>query len=192
MNPLTKAALLFFGAMAVSAVCAEASDAGGEPQQEGHLSASVLLGFKFHPPARTIEDVTEATQPTSPVFSDGVSPGTFVLPPYFLNEARVKLTNKEILTDKGRLEIAEKRYISPLYRTTFGPLAQLATYYCDWLSILGGWHPNEAEAMALYRQQERRLMLDEMDSLIRLETALDPKATKQFQRIRFGADVTSR
>jgi hypothetical protein len=53
------------------------------------------------------------------------------------------------LTDGAKLEIAEKRYISPLYRVTFGPLSQVAAYYFNFLSVLHGWHPNEAEALRL-------------------------------------------
>jgi len=195
MRPLTKLALLIFSAMAVAAVAAETSEtnqAKSETLSESHLSASVRLGVKFNPAAKETKTTLDAAQPISPAFSDAVSPGTVVLPTYLVDEARVKLTEKETLTDKGRLELAMKQQLTPLYRKTFGPLAQLATYYFNWPSILGGWHPNEAEAMTLYRQEERLLMLDEMDSLVRLETVIDPKATKQFQRIRFGAEGTSR
>ena len=121
-----------------------------------------------------------------------VIPGTVILSPYLVTAPRVKLTEKETLTNKGRLALAQKQHITPLYRATFGPLSQLATYYFNWPSILGGWHPNEAEAMTLYRQEERLKMLDEMDSLIRLETLHNPKEAKQFKRIRFGADLLSR
>ena len=39
----------------------------------------------------------------------------------------MRLNEKNTLSDKGRLEYAEKQYLSPLYRKTFGPLSQLAT-----------------------------------------------------------------
>jgi hypothetical protein len=105
---------------------------------------------------------------------------------------RVKLSETDVLTDSGKLELAEKRYISPLYRVTFGPLSQLAGYYFNFLSIFQGWHPNEAEAVTLYRQDERLKMLSELDSLIRLETIGDAKEGKELQRIRFEASELSR
>ena len=106
---------------------------------------------------------------------------------------RVKLTATDVLTDGAKLEIAEKRYISPLYRVTFGPLSQIAAYYFNFLSVLHGWHPNEAEALTLYRQDERLKMLGELDSLAELETiGGDSKDAKDFQRIRFEAAASSR
>jgi len=106
--------------------------------------------------------------------------------------ARVKLSETDVLTDSGKLEIAEKRYISPLYRATFGPLSQVAGYYFNFLSILHGWHPNEVEAMTLYRQDERLKMLGELGSLIRLETIGDARDAKELQRIQFEASESSR
>jgi len=156
------------------------------------MSPAARLGVSFSPPAKEGESTSAAPQP-APVVSPGpVTQGTVILEPYLVTTPRVKLTEKEILTNKGRLALAEKEQITPLYRLTFGPLSQLAAYYFDWTSILGGWHPNSREAMTLYRQDERLKMLDEMDSLIRLETISDPKVTKQFKRIRFGADLLSR
>ncbi len=75
---------------------------------------------------------------------------------------------------------------------TFGPLSQIAAYYFNFLSILNGWHPNEAEALTLYRQDERLKMLGEMDSLIRLETIGGGKDAKELQRLRFEAAAVSR
>ena len=106
---------------------------------------------------------------------------------------RVKLTAADVLPDGAKLEIAEKRYISPLYRVTFGPLSQVAAYYFNFLSVLHGWHPNEAEALTLYRQDERLKMLGALDSLAELETiGGDSKDAKDFQRIRFEAAAASR
>jgi hypothetical protein len=58
---------------------------------------------------------------------------------------------------------------------------------------LNGWHPNEAEAKTLYRQDERLKMLGELDSLARLEKiGGDAKDAKELQRIRFEASALSR
>ena len=105
---------------------------------------------------------------------------------------RVRLTETDLLTDEGKLKIAEKRYISPLYRVTFGPLSQIGGYYCNFLTILQGWHPNEAEARTLYLQDERLKMLGKMDDLIRLEELGDAKDAKEFRRLRYKAAVSTR
>jgi len=112
--------------------------------------------------------------------------------PLIVRGDRVKLAETDVLTDRAKLKIAEKRYISPLYRVTFGPLSQVAGYYFNFLTIFQGWHPNEAEAMTLYRQDERLKMLSELDSLSRLEAIGDAKEAKEFQRIRFNAAASSR
>lgn len=153
------------------------------------LSPAARLGVSF---SSTPKGGSAATPPTPVLSPAPVAPGTVVLSPYLVTTPRIKLTEKELLTDKGRLALAQKQHITPLYRATFGPLSQLATYYFNWPSILGGWHPNETEAMTLYRQEERLKMLDEMDSLIRLETISDPKQAKQFKHIRLKADLQSR
>jgi hypothetical protein len=88
--------------------------------------------------------------------------------------------------------MAEAKYLSPLYRVTFGPLSQIAAYYFNFLTILHGWHPNEAEAVTLYRQDERLKMLEKLDSLVRLEKIADPKEAKELQRIRYEAAAASR
>lgn len=109
--------------------------------------------------------------------TDPISPGTVLLTPFHVEEPRVKLTEKNLLT---------------LYRVTFGPLSQIATYYFDWMSILGGWHPNELEARELYRDEERLNMLSYLDNLVRIETTLNPKDVKQLKDVQFGAEVLSR
>ncbi len=100
---------------------------------------------------------------------------------------RVKFKEHDILTGKGRLALAEKQQLTPLYRVTFGPLSQLAAYYFDWTSILGGWHPNQVEAMVLYRQEEDLRRQREMDDLIRLETldeTIDGKKTPRLKELK--------
>ena len=197
MTILSKCTIVFCGAMTVSAMGAAptASDEtpANTPSSYSALSPTARLGIAFSPPAKASESAAVAVPHIFPMgSSDPIAPDTVLLNPFYITGPRVKLTEKQTLTNKGRLALAEKQHITPLYRATFGPLSQLAAYYFDWTSILGGWHPNSREAMALYRQDERLKMLDEMDSLIRLETIHDSKETKQFRRIRFGADLLSR
>jgi hypothetical protein len=196
MNTPVKNIILFCLALAGSArgnpPSSPSDPPAGGPSNYAALSPAARLGLKFSPPAKEEESSVVVPRSPSAVFPDPVAPGTVLLPTFVITERRVKLTEKSVLSDKGRLEIAEKQCLTPLYRVTFGPLAQIATYYFDFLSILGGWHPNELEARELYREEERLRMLSEMDSLIRLETIDRPKGTKEFKRIQFGAQTLSR
>ena len=146
--------------------------------------------------AKQISSVLPAWSPPPPnpvVRLPPPDPEVVQMEPVIVWGDRVKLTATDVLTDGAKLEIAEKRYISPLYRVTFGPLSQVAAYYFNFLSVLHGWHPNEAEALTLYRQDERLKMLGALDSLAELETiGGDSKDAKDFQRIRFEAAASSR
>lgn len=120
-------------------------------------------------------------------------PGVVAMKPFIVRENRIKLTETDVLSDSEKVELAKSRQLSPLYRVTFGPLSQIAGYYFNFLSILGGWHPNDADAMALERQDQRLKMLDELDSLARIEAlGGDAKDAKEFQRIRYEASAASR
>jgi hypothetical protein len=119
-------------------------------------------------------------------------PELVAMKPFFVRSTPVKLSETDVLTDSGKLELAEKRYISPLYRVTFGPLSQVAAYYFNFLTILNGWHPNEAEAITLYREDERLQMLGDMDSLIRIEKIAAPEDAKEFQELKYEAAASSR
>ncbi len=151
------------------------------------LSAADRLGIKFKPAA---PDAPAEPPPPAhdPMLLDSVQPGTVVLAPFHVRERR-RLNEKNTLTDKGRVEYAEKHYLSPLYQKTFGPLAQLATYYFNFLSILGGWHPNEAEAMTLYNQDEQLERLKEMNDLVRLETIGKEWDAKKVEDVKAGIQL---
>ena len=115
--------------------------------------------------------------------SDGEFVGT-LLPTVRIEAARVHLTKDEILSEAGRMDYAQKTHLTDTYRAVFGPLAQLATYYYNWPSILMGWHPNEAEAMLLYEQEQRTRRVNEMDRLIYLQVVdrqKEPKELKAMQ-----------
>ncbi|MGA2693945.1 MAG: hypothetical protein ABSF76_16400 [Opitutaceae bacterium] len=154
----------------------------GEPARNGSQSAAERLGFSYTP----LKNASEASVP----FKSSLD--AILMPKFMVNESRESLTEKNVLTYEGTLKIAKDRYISPLYRVTFGPLAQIAAYINDPLSILKGWHPSDSEAMALYRQDERLERLSELDSLIGLELVDSAKDTKEFQKLRSDASISSR
>jgi len=79
-----------------------------------------------------------------------------------------QLIERDLLTPKGRLDLAKKRFLTPAYQKTLGPLSQVAAYYFNFLTILGGWHPNDGEAMALYEDDAQKRRNTEMTELISL------------------------
>ena len=188
-----------FGADGTTLDPLELAPASPKGSQAGKLSSNAAssvverLGIKFSSPVKTEGKALVAAQSPEPIFTD-----TFVLPTFTITDTRLGPTEDNVLTEKARLEIAEKRYITPLYRVTFGPLAQLATYYYSPLSIFMGWHPNEAEAMNRYREDQHVEMLEEMDSLTRLGMVKDAKdvkdaiETKELQRMRYEFIIAPR
>ena len=152
-----------------------------DPSDYAHLGAAARLGISFTPAPAKPELAAAAP-----------APGTIALPRYIVREYREPLTEDIILSPKAALALAKDKYLSPLYRVTFGPLAQVATYYTNFLSLLDGWHPNDAEALVLYRQDRRLEQLTELNDLIDLEMIDNPQAGKQLQGVRFDISTGSR
>ena len=150
------------------------------PSTPSVSSGAGRLAIKYSPPNKEGPNAFIAPQ-----LLDSLIPETVVLPKFVIMGPREKLTEKDVLTDKARLATAEKRYLTPLYRAAFGPLSQLAAYYFDWTTLLNGWHPNEYEAMALYRQDELLKRRVEMDRLLKLEATENAKETKLPSRLQF-------
>lgn len=179
-------ALLAFALIADSSLSAPPPDpsitlSGAQQGRNPGLSV-IRLGFRYEP----LSKVDEISQPMAQV------PGAVIMPKFEVKESREKLTEEAALTDKANLAIAEDKYISPFYRITFGPLMQVAAYFHDPLGILNGWHPNEAEAKTLSRQDKRLEQLNELDSLIGLEMIDDSKDATQFKSLRYDAATASR
>jgi len=106
--------------------------------------------------------------------SEKHGPGDVIrLPKYFVTEKRLPFTEREIQTPKGRLELAKKTYLSPVYQKTFGPLSNI---YALFYNPLGGWHPNDPEAMALYQDADQMRRNQEMEALMRLDALQDKTA----------------
>lgn len=112
------------------------------------------------------------------------APDVLQLPRFDVKEKPLKLDPEEILTEYGLTEAAKKRYLSPLYTKTFGPLAQLAEYYLNFFSLLGGWHPNDAEALVLYYQDKRLQRLRSFDDLISVTKVAAPDDAKELLILR--------
>ena len=86
-----------------------------------------------------------------------------------VTEFRQQLVERDLLTPSGKLDLAKQVYLTPVYQKILGPLSQVAAYYFDFLAILGGWHPNDGEAMALYEDDAQKRRNSEMTELISLD-----------------------
>ncbi|HWL14122.1 MAG TPA: hypothetical protein VNR00_00875 [Opitutus sp.] len=128
------------------------------------------LGFKFDQQAHDAAVAAEEKR-RADLFGDA-PPGVVRLPRYQVTEKGVPLTDDEMLTPKGKLEYAKKRYLAPLYQKTLGPLAAIATLLNN---PLGGWAPNAPEAMALYedeKQKQRNTRMGELTEIAALAERL--------------------
>ena len=193
MARLTAHLLLLLSVLALSAMGASLpgpDDAPTkDPQKDSAASVTTHLGIKFSSSAQDTKETPASPARPDPLLPDSSLPLT-ILKPYVITTPRVKLTERDVLTDQAKLALAKKTQLTPLYQVTFGPLSQLGAYYFDWLSILGGWHPNDLEALVLYRQEEDVRRKNEMDSLMRLETIYDINDAKQLQRLQLGPSET--
>lgn len=158
-------------AAASSRVLAAPPDGPAEPRLSVHSTLD-QLGFKFVPPEKTEEVPTLFTHPPEVIEMEAS------LPLYEVEAPKLKLRENDIATNKLRVERAVNRYTSPLYRATFGPLSQVAGYAFNIPSILAGWHPNEAEAMALREEDIKIERMEDMKRLSRLNLIGNPNAAK--------------
>jgi len=126
------------------------------------------LGFHFDQEAHDAALKKQATNGS--VDSEPVPPGVVRLPRYVVRDKAVPLADHDVLTPKGRDEVAKKRYLSPLYQKTFGPLAAIAGLI---MNPLGGWNPNSPEAGAFYEQDEDRRRSSEESDLRELAALAD-------------------
>jgi hypothetical protein len=115
------------------------------------------------------------------------------LPRLDVRDRPIPLRDDELLTPKGRLAAAKRATLSPMYQHTFGPLSWAALLYFNPLALLSGVKPNDAEAMALYEQDEairRNYEIRELQDLATLAeqaAAVRPRADESdFRAARKG------
>jgi hypothetical protein len=138
---------------------------GGEPAED----RVARLRFTFDPQAReTAVAAGKAALADEPPAGEFTADDVLHLRKMIVTGSRPQLIERDLLTPKGRLDLAKKVYLTPVYEKTFGPLSQLAAYYTDFLAIFGGWHPNDGEAMALYEDDAQKRRNTEMADLMNL------------------------
>jgi hypothetical protein len=127
------------------------------------------LGFRFdqqaHDAAVAKEKSRDAIFAAEPPDSDAVR-----LPRYTVTEDRVEFEERDILTPKGELDLAKKRYLKPIYQKTLGPLMAIPGFLHN---PLGGLKPNAPEAMAIYEDFETLRRKNRMAELTGLSELAD-------------------
>jgi len=176
---------LLLGFVLISSIARAVASDAIEPTQERtpklSLLPAALLGFEYEKPGPKTPNLARTGSLSQSIEDLGE---TVQLPKFIVEARRNVPKEKEMLTDYGRLQFAKKTFTTPLYRATFGPLSQVATYYFNFLTILNGWHPSDAEAMTLYRESERVRILSDFDDLCRLEKLRDPHTDRELGRMR--------
>lgn len=105
-----------------------------------------------------------------------------LLPKFEVQDSRVKLSERDVMSSSELLAQAKARYLSPVYQRTFGRLSAAAGMLANLPSIFAGWHPNNAEASALFAQDERlRRMRDSQELMLLLEKS-DPASYKELKQ----------
>jgi hypothetical protein len=127
-----------------------------EAKQSGRAAR---LGFKYDPQAHA----AAATKKGGTALDlEPAEPGVVRLPKYEVVERPLVFTEDEMLTPQGRVDLAKKRYLAPIYQKTLGPLAAVAGLLAN---PLGGWNANTPEALALYYDDDMKRRNAEMRDL---------------------------
>jgi hypothetical protein len=129
---------------ALGCVAAGGAEDRPSPEPAPRATTAERLRIEFAPNRPTVASATPAA---------GADP-IVCLPRLDVRERPVPLRENELLTPKGRLATAKRTTLSPVYQYTFGPLSWAAMLYFNPLALLSGAKPNDAEAMALYEQNE--------------------------------------
>jgi hypothetical protein len=120
-----------------------------------------------------------AFYPTLP--SDTEVEDVFVLPKFEVRDSRIELDERDVLSSKELLAQAKARYLHPVYQKTLGQLSAAAGILANLLSILNGWHPNDAEATVLFQEDERLRHIKESKEWIDVFKKTDPAAFKELK-----------
>lgn len=147
------------------------------------------LGFAFDQKAHDAAVAAEQNA-TAGGTLDGepLPPGVVRLPRYIVEDQRVPIDDPDkLLTPRGRVAVAKKRHLTPMYQKTFGPLSAVLALLNN---PLAGWTPNTPEAMALFwdqKQKERNQRMSELQGLSGLseqlkKASVEPAARKPPKR----------
>jgi hypothetical protein len=169
-------------AIFVHCLFASIGDASAVPAQPAPASgprspkSAARLGFRFDQEAH---DAAAKNAPGTSIFLEPAEADVLRLPNYEVIEDPVNIREHRILTPKGWVELAKKRYLAPGYQKTLGQLMAVPTFLNN---PLGGWSPNAPEALAIYADFEalrRKKEMAELTGLARFaEKAKNSKTQK--------------
>lgn len=158
---------------------ADAAAAASDSAQVAQPERVARLGFAYAPPDA---DVRAGAQPAAALDLEPADSDVVRLPKYEVKERPIVLTEDELLTPQGRVALAKQRYLTPVYRKVFGPLAAVASLLNN---PLGGWNPNGPEALAIYYDNlnyQRRKELEELTGIAALADEVRKDKTEAARR----------
>jgi len=130
------------------------------------------LGFAFDQQAHDVVVAATSAAPFTENHEAEVPVDDLLqLPKYVVTGKSVPLQEREVLSPTGKLDLARKTYLTPAYQKTIGLLAAVASLLNN---PLGGWQPNDPEAMALYEDTEQLHRKTEMKELADLAALSNP------------------
>jgi hypothetical protein len=128
--------------------------------------ASARLGFSFDQQAHNAAQKTLSSG--SSVGDEPAPRDVLRLPKYMVSEKPMAFEQDELLTPAGKVEVAKKRYLNPMYQKTLGPVIGILSLAHN---VNGGWNPNTPEAMAIYedfKQRDRNNRMSDLTALSEL------------------------
>ncbi len=164
---------------------ANPSAASGEVSSPAPLSADASAAQPTEPAHARVERLRLSFAPIG--LADEPAPmvdnsPVIVLPKFEVRDDRIELSKRDVATSKELLAEAKLRYLSQAYQATFGQLSAALGIVANLPSILGGWHPNDAEASALFAEDERVRRRRESEDLVDLLEGLDPATARELRR----------
>lgn len=184
--PLLFAATLLRADAPIAAAPNEPSQAVSAPAAPAEDSASAPAASPSPPPAPpaiarlqlAFAPIRLADEP-APTADDAT---VIVLPKFHVRDERLDLSQRDTTTSKELLAEAKRRYLSSTYQATFGQLSAALGFVANLPSLLNGWRPNDAEASALFVEDERIRRKRESQDLVDLLDPIDPAAASELRR----------
>lgn len=173
-------------ALAHAPAAAEPADSTppAQPPAAAQSTRVARLGFAFAPPAG--DAARTGAQPSAALDLEPADPDVVRLPKYEVKERPIVLSEDELLTPEGRVALAKERYLTPMYRKVFGPLAAVASLLNN---PLGGWNPNGPEALAIYYDNLNYTRRKELEDLAGIATLAEQVRKEKADATRRRSDA---
>lgn len=141
------------------------------------LSRASRLNLIYQNPAPLVE-APRLLRPSTP------GPDTFMMPAMVVKDYSLRMDDYSLLTQRGRIALAKKEYLSPVYQKVFGPLAWASALYFNPMMLINGTQPNDSEAMLLLKQDLRLRRMRLFDDWTRLSAPVSPWEARVIRDLR--------